>query len=627
MNITTVAEAMRRAVREIQGGDASLAVTICRDILRQDSGQAAATHVLGLALIRLGRREEALDCLRRCAEASPASVEFQQNLGSLLGEMGRTGEAVEAFRVALQLRPKEGRTQGNLSVALGRLGRWNEAVIAAWRAATLEPRHAPRWRALGAMFKSAGRPVGTLAAYRRAAGLEPMSAEIQNSLATAWMDEGYADRGIAHYRRAVELRPDVAAYQSNLLYALLHSPHYGTKELLDEHRLWNDRHAVPLEGEVRSHHLYRPAERRCRVGFISADFRQHAQACFLEPPIRGLDRTVFDVFCYSDVLSPDPITARFRAMEVQWREIAGMKDHAVAEMVRADQIDILIDATGHMGGNRLLVFARKPAPIQIAFSTYPGTTGLTAIDYFLTDPVENPIGCDESNYSERLLRLPHCARCYQPPTEAKEPGEPPIVKNGYPTFGAFNRPSKVTPEAVDAWANILQALPTARLLVLTGNGRDGRPMRWMHRRFNEAGMAGRVEYVGRRPRREYFDLFDRIDVALDTFPYAGCTTTCDALWMGVPVVALNGPTMASRAGATLLSHAGLSDLVAAGAVEYQHIAVSLVGNVSRLKEWRRSLRFTLKHGAADGGRFGRELGEALKSCRVLAADRSVNGST
>ena len=328
--------------------------------------------------------------------------------------------------------------------------------------------------------------------------------------------------------------------------------------------------------------------------------------------IAAHDHRAFEIYCYSDVEQPDAVTERFRGHADQWRDVAGTSDAALAELVRRDQIDILVDLAGHIGGNRLLALARKPAPVQVTYIGYQNTTGMSAMDYRLTDEHADPPGMTDGYYAERLVRLPRAFFCYQPPDFAPEVNALPALETGRVTFGSLNQPFKIRPAAWQAWSRILAAVPNSRLLVLGHAGsqfeRHGREI------VAAAGVdPARVEVVNQRPRSEYLRLHHEIDIALDSFPLGGHTTVCEALWMGVPSVMLEGGSYASRFGGSALVNLGLTDLIARSGDEYVEIAVRLAGQLDRLAELRRTMRGRMQDSPLlDAAGFARNLEDAYR---------------
>jgi predicted O-linked N-acetylglucosamine transferase (SPINDLY family) len=325
-----------------------------------------------------------------------------------------------------------------------------------------------------------------------------------------------------------------------------------------------------------------------KVGYVSPDFRSHPVGRLLLPLLAYHDHRQVEVVCYSDVKVRDALTGKLQALADGWHEIVGQNDRQVAERVQADRIDILVDLALHTAGNRLLVFARKPAPVQLTMFGVPATTGLRAIDYRLTDPFLDPPGATEGDYAERSVRLPHCYWIFQAPDEAPPVGPLPGRASGHVTFGCLNQFFKISRPAQELWAEILRRVPESRLVLQTHAGNHRSAIRTL---FQTRGVdPDRIEFVAPLPRAEYFQLYHRLDLGLDPFPYNGHNSTVEALWMGVPVVTLAGRTAVGRGGVSILANAGLPDLIARTPEEYVAIAVHLAEDPVRLTRLRTELR-------------------------------------
>ena len=324
---------------------------------------------------------------------------------------------------------------------------------------------------LGNVLRDQSQLTAAVAQYQEAVRLNPDFAPAHNNLGNVLKDQGELDEAVACYRRVLELNPDLANVHSNLVYALVFCPGYDTQTLYEEHRRWNQHHAAPLAKFIQPHGNDRSPQRRLRVGYVSPDFRNHVVGLFLLPLLETHDHGSFAIYCYASVRIPDTITDRCRAHADVWRNVLGWSDEQVTEVIRQDQIDILVDLTMHTANNRLLVFARKPAPVQVCWLAYPGTTGLATIDYRLTDPYLDPPGRFDAFYSEQSIHLPETYWCYQAIVETPGVNRLPALKAGHVTFGCLNNFCKVTAPTLAAWRELLQALPQSRLLL---HARDGR---------------------------------------------------------------------------------------------------------------------------------------------------------
>ena len=551
------------------------------------SDHLAALTDLGNLLAASARFDEAVACYRRAIELRPDYAPGHNNLGAALAEMGETAEAVACCRRALQLRPNYPDALNNLGNALAAAGQLGEAIDCYRRALALSPDFAQAHYNLGNALRDTRELDGAIASYRRAIALRPTYAEAHNNLATVLRDTGRLDDAVTHCRKALDIAASPRA-ASNLIYTLHFHPAATQQQVREAQAQWNERFARPLAAAISPHANDRTHERRLRIGYVSPDFRDHVIGRNVLPLLREHDHQQFEIFCYADVSRPDAITERFKSYADQWRSIVGMTDERLAALVREDGIDILVDLTLHLSGNRLLAFARKPAPIQVTFAGYPAGTGLDAIDYRLSDPYLDPPGTGDGNYAERTVRLPHTFWCYEPDEGGPDVGSLPALAAGHVTFGCLSNFCKVNAPVLRLWSKVLATVPDSRMLLLCPRGE--------HRTTTldafaaEAIDPARIELVEPGPRRQYLEHYRRIDVALDTFPYNGHTTSIDALWMGVPVVTLVRDSSLGRAGWSQLSNLNLRDLAAHQEDEYVAIASKLAEDIRRLSELRLTLR-------------------------------------
>ena len=394
-------------------------------------------------------------------------------------------------------------------------------------------------------------------------------------------------------RHALELKPADIDTHSSLLFLLSRADLLPPQEVTAEFRRWGELHADPLSVAAEPHANPPEPDRLLRIGYVSADFRRHAMAYFTEPFLAHHDRRTVRVYCYSNCARPDDVTQHLRGLADEWRDIASLADDEAARLIRSDGIDILVDLAGHTGGNRLLLFARRPAPIQMTWLGYLGGTGMAAMDYRITDHYADPEGEADNQYRERLLRLPHSKWCYLPPAAMPACNALPAQSRGYVTFGSFCSFPRVSNDTMRAWALLLQRLPDARLRVVTAP--SGESLDRMLEIFDAAGVhADRLDLVGRLPLEAYLQQYLQIDIALDPFPMNGGTTTCEALWLGVPVVSRSGRSGASRSGISLLTNAGLEQLVARSWEGYVDIALGLAADLPALARLRTTLRERLR---------------------------------
>jgi protein O-GlcNAc transferase len=600
------------------------------DVLRQAialrADYAEAHHNLGVALNGVGMLDEAISAWRRAIELQPGDPTFHQMLGDALRENGQFDEAIRAYRAAVAVRPHYAAAHHNLGLALKETGKWDEAVAAYHRAIACDPNFAEPHNNLGVLLTEIGRLDEAIAACRRAIELRPHFAAAHgnlgnalkskgqldeaidayrqaialsadpaggyNNLGVALQERGQLDEAMSAYQQALALRPDVAHFGSNLVFCMLHSAAHDAVATAEEHRRWSRRHAESLPRSVQPFSNQRRTAVRLRIGYVSPDFRDHPVGRFLLPLLAHHDTGAFEIFCYSNRRKSDAVTERLRAAANHWREIEGLSDQRAADQIRADGIDILVDLAGHTLGNRLLIFARKPAPVQVTYLGYPGTTGLSAIDYRLTDGFADPPGLTERFHSEKLQRLPQTSWCFAETANVSAVAPPPLVRNGFVTFGSFNSFGKVTAPMLEGWGEILREVPRSRLLLKAaalGSASARDRVRGML--LAQGIEVDRLDLRGLQPdHATHLALYREMDIALDTFPYHGTTTTCEALWMGVPVITLAGQTHISRVGLSLLSNIGLQSLVAHTPDEYVRLAAALAEDHDRVKALRFGLR-------------------------------------
>lgn len=538
----------------------------------------------------LNLHQEAAECFQKAVLLNPSNSEAHYNLGIALRSLDKPADAETAFRQALKSRPEYADALECLAHILLNRGELNEAGEILQRAIRLRPDN-PEWHSnLGTIYQAQGFLEKSISCYRRAQQLKPGGNIACENLGSALTSQGKIDEALAVYREGVANNPKDARLRSNLLMALNYIPGLDPQSVLDEHRAWAKAAGEGNHG-CESLTNARNPERQLRVGYISPDFREHSVANFFEPLMTFRNRDDYKVVCYSDVPRPDATTERLRALADDWHDTHKLNHDQLAQLIRADGIDILIDLAGHTANNRLPVFVKKPAPIQVTYLGYPNTTGLSAIDYRLTDALADPAG-QEKFHTEELWRLPGCFLCYQPLADAPSVGPLPAAKNGYVTFGSFNNLAKMNIETVRLWSKILHEAPQSRLLVKNHSLTDPATRERYQAMFHEQGIpAERVELVGHvASRKAHLGLYGRIDIALDTFPYNGTTTTCEALWMGVPVITLAGKTHAGRVGLSLLTALKLGELIADTPQEYVARAETLANDREKLAHLRATLR-------------------------------------
>lgn len=570
-------------------GDLISAVAEYREAARLRPTSAFIWNYLGNALSQNGENDEAIMAYQTAARLAPDSAEAYNGLGDVLSSKGQLDAAVAACQRAIKLNPQFAIAHNTLGCALARQGKHASAADSFQKAIEIDPDFAEAHINLGVCYFEMRRLDDALAEQRRAVALDPYAAKAHDSLANTLVAQGRLDEARSAYGQAMKLAPADAGIHSNRLYLSHYDPACGCEDILREHREWGERHGRPLQ-RFRRPHLNRPSpDRRLRIGYVSADFERHVAGASFLPPFREHDRTQFEIFCYANSPRQDQITAEYRAHCDGWREIHAVTDEAAVEMIRADGIDILVDLSSHTAGNRLLLFARKPAPVQATHLGAWSTTGLETMDYRLSDLYLDPPNGATDCYLEKTIRLPRSAWFYEPGPVTPEVSALPAVQTGNVTFSCRNNFSKVSVPAFELWMDILEAVPHSRLLMYAPEGscREN-----LLRRLEGRGISpDRLEATDKKePSMQFFSRYHEIDIALDPFPYCGWTTSCDALWMGVPVISLSGRTAMGRGGKTILSSLGLEEFVAQTPEQYLQIAVSLAGDLERLSALRSSLR-------------------------------------
>ncbi len=586
------------------------AIAAGRHALRINPKLVEAHINLGNALQGKGQLNDAIACYRQAIRLNPDLAQAHNNLGNALMSIGQLDEAIACHRQAIRLNPDLAEAHYNLGLALEGNAQFDEAIAATRQALRLKPDYAEAYVSLGNALGDIGQLEDAIAANRQALRFKPDYAKAYNNLGNLG-DIGQLDDAIACYRQAIRLKPDYPIANSNLIFTMNFHPDCDSAAILREARQWDERHGKPLRHLIRPHNNSRDADRRLRIGYVSPDFRRHVVGWNLLPLLRQHDREHFEVFCYSSVTRPDAMTEQLRACSDQWREVAPLSDERLAEQIRADGIDVLIDLSLHTAGNRLRTFAMSPAPVQITYLGYCGTSGVEAMHYRFSDWQLDPPEQDLSCYSEQTLRLPETYWCYAPGGAAPEPSDLPAERNHHVTFGSMNQFAKVSSAAMDLWCEILKRTPLSRLLI---HAPRGEYLSATRARFDRRGVApDRVEFVDRQTWDPYMRTYHRIDIALDTFPYNGGITTCDALWMGVAVITLSGHTPVGRGGGSILHNVGLADLAAFSPEEYANLAVGLAGDIPRLSGLRKTLRPRMQASPLmDAPRFARNVEAAYR---------------
>ncbi|MBE0475150.1 tetratricopeptide repeat protein, partial [Rhodoferax sp.] len=535
-----------------------------------------ASYNLGNALMAMGQLDEAIISYQQALRFNPGFAEYYLKIGNALLDLGRTDEAIASYRQTTVLQPGYAQAHYNLANALIDKGQVDKAV----------------------------------ASFRQALALKPDDVATLCNYAKARMGQGQSDEAIACYRRAMALNPDNVLPYTGLLFGLQNLATCSAQELFQEHLRFAEHFEAPLKPFWQPHPNPREPGRHLRLGYVSGDFCNHPVAYFLEPILAHHDKTQFELFGYYSHTRQDSHTARIAAQMDHWLPCKTLSDAQLAERIRLDGIDILVDLAGHTGHNRLLVFARKPAPVQATYIGYPGTTGLSSIDYRISDPWQDPPGLTERYHSETLVRIPG-GMAFTPYDDAPAINPLPALTSGELMLACLNNPAKINQAVTRLWARILHALPQARLML--GNVTDSGIRQQLTGWFSQAGIS--PERLLLQPRvsvSEYLALHHQIDLALDPFPYNGGTTTMHSLWMGVPVIALAGDHAVSRLCAAHLSRVGLHEFIAHSEDEYLQCAVKFASDLPALNAVRQSLRARMNAPECQPANITRQLEAAYR---------------
>jgi len=579
--------------------------------IRPDYGKAAYNRAN--ALFQLCRYREALAAYERALEINPLFAQALTNRGAALHKLRRYKEALAAYDDALAIEPDSPETLSNRGATLLELNRNEDALANCDRALAIVPRLSGALNNRGLALHKLKRHHEALASFDQALAGDPNNAQSYLNRARVLFDRGEVGKAVESCRIALRLQPRNAETHSELLLMMQCLPGITPQDMVTEQERYAEFHEQPLRTTWRQHRNDRNPERRLRIGYMSGDFRNHSLAFFIEPILSGHDKSHVESYCYYNNADHDLHTKRIAAHADHWIECAGMTDEQLAERIRSDRIDILVDLSGHTARNRLLVFARKPAPVQATWMGYIGSTGLSAMDYRITDPRMDPPGLTERYHSETLIRLPESWAAYQPEPGCPRVNELPALGGKTFTFGSLNTLAKMNPAVIALWARLLKALPDAKLMLGDMGERPTRD-RFLSEFGNEGIGPERLLLHPPVPILDYLALYHQIDLCLDPFPYTGGITTAHAMWMGVPVITLAGVQSVSRHGVAFLYRVGLPDFIAHSEAEYVERAVRVARDLPSLSRIRRSLRERMTtYSACDPQVITRHLENAYRS--------------
>jgi predicted O-linked N-acetylglucosamine transferase (SPINDLY family) len=631
--MSTVADIFALALQHHRAGNFRQAEELYQHVIRADPYHGPAHNNLGLAFANQGRSEEALAHYLEAVRLSPGLSDAYNNVATILVNQGKPAEAERYCRQALQLRPHFPEAYNNLGNALQDQLKLTAAVECYRRALSLFPNFAEGYYNLGNALRELKQLEEAARCFQEALRLKPQFPFALNNLGNVYLKLGSVDLALANFEQALRYQPNLGMAQSNRLFVLNYLPDADADVVFREHREWGqavEGRGARGEGREGRHDASlhaRPsslAPRPLRIGYVSPDFRYHALTRYFEPVLARHDPKQIETFCYAEMVHGDAVTQRLQKLAHHWCWTTQLTDAQLAERIRADQIDILVDLAGHTACNRLRVFALKPAPIQATWLGYMNTTGLTAIDYRITDDYLDPAPASSHSSqttgegtsvrdTEELLRLPDGICCFAPPAEAPAVSPLPALSRGYVTFGSLHNLFKVNDRVLNLWSEVLTSLPTARFLMFRDTITAAVQER-LRRQFAERGIAGeRLDIRRGTDAPGFMSVYGEIDVSLDTFPFSGGVTTCESLWMGVPVISLCGVRPAGRHSAAILKRVDLDDWVADRPEQYVELAKRLSGNLESLAKTRIELRERMKPTLCDAERFTRGLEAAYRS--------------
>lgn len=624
------------------------AVTCYEQALQLDPDFVQALNNLGLALTSLGNSDRADDCFQQALARRPDYVETYLNIGNVYKNEGNLKEAISVYQQALRIQPESALVHNslgiiftmqcrleeavfsfknslrldpefveawnNLGIVLAELCRWDVAIDAFQRAIAIQPGSAQAHANLGLALTFQGKLTEALDSFDHALALKPDYANALHNLAVALKDQGRLDESLKAFQQAITIDPDNRTLRGARLMTMHYSPDLSAETLLAEATSWSGQRAQTTS-PISLTSLSADPQKRLRIGYVSADFRRHPVGYLIEPVIPAHNRSEVEVYCYANQVLSDELTDKFLQAADQWRWVANYSDEELANLIRTDAIDILIDLSGHTDKNRLEVFFRKPAPIQATWLGYFSTTGLNAIDYLIADNSVVPPS-EERFHVEKIVRLPHSWFCYIPPDYDVDIPDLPACSLGQVTFGSCNNVTKITPEVVSLWSEILRAVPCSRLFLKSKALGDTGTRAHYEKQFAQNGIPEhRLTLEGHSSRQQMHVALGAVDICLDPFPFNGATTTAEALWMGGPVISLRGKDrFVSHMGESILTTVGLTECLADSKKEYVAKAVELASDIFRLSGLRKRIRpQLLASPLCDVERFTQNLEQAYRT--------------
>ncbi len=588
-------------------------LNLLRTARKIDPDNGSVHFNLGNLLQRHGFRQKAIQEFREVIRLQPQNAEAYFRLGVLFSEGGKLSDALFCYQKAFDLKPGDVRILNNLTEVLNRQGKYEEAELMAKKTLELNPNLVEAHGNLGNVYKKQGNYEKAEAHFKEALKLDPKQAKVLYHLGATLLFSNRHKEAAEHLRGAVEVDPEFYQSHSSLVYALNYIEEPSQKEIFEEHKQWGVQHSLGVQEEGWPW-IERAPEKKIRVGFVSPDFKAHVVALFIQQLFKNYDKSQFEFYGYAEVENPDGYTSTFMSLLDGWRSTIGVSDQEVYQTIKNDQIDILIDLAGHTAGNRLKIFSMKPAPVQVSYLGYINTTGLKEIDYRFCDAFVNPSETQQY-YTEQLIHLPNSFTCYEPIDPSPAVSETPGLASGHITFGCFNNTNKLTPGTIRVWSELLKQLPSSKLLLKSSHLNDKQTIARFRDQFMSRGIhKEQLVFKGSSEIHDYLATYNKIDIALDPFPHNGGTTSHDVLWMGVPMITLEGDRYVSRFGVSILNNLGYPEWIASNEKEYINKAIALASDVELLNTIRMGLRQKMKASPlCDGVAFSRNFENTLRS--------------
>ena len=587
---------------------------IYRRIIQLAPTNVSALYGLSWILFLHNNYMDAVNYCTNAVKLDPTQVESHVLLGAIKQKQGKFTEALNSYQKAINLNPQNQNAHRNIGIVLCKLGRYEESINASKAAISIDNKIPGPYLNMANALAELGHLQKAINALRQSLIHSPDYEEAYSALGRILSLQGKIDEAFTCYKKALEINPELTSAQNGILPNLIYSNQFSRQEIYEAHRQWGLAQETNAIQRIDLNNNSDP-DKRLRIGYTSPDFRNHSVAFFFEPLLENKNSSAFEIFCYSDVEKPDNTTEQLKNLSHHWRNCFSLSDEAVAKLIRDDQIDILIDLAGHTEDNRLKVFSKRVAPVQVSYLGYPNTTGLSEMDYLVSDRFLDPDDESEKYYTEKLLYLPNSFFCYKAPSICPDIVSAPVIQNDYVTFGSYNKLTKISDEVIALWSQVLQAVPNSRLIFQCLSLNDP-PTRERYEKLFLANHISleRIDFISSSSFSDYLAGHANVDIVLDTFPWNGHTVSCHALWMGVPVVTLALDKRSSRMGLSILKTLGLDSCIAFNKEQYVNCARQLAEDRPQLETIRKNLRVRMRSSAlCNGKQFTQDFETQLRS--------------